>query len=75
MIPRAIWDMRCVVARRLAVPARQAAGCSTRTNFRPVRMSSSVIGRRHCCGMFRRSRSLGRTPSHLMSGVVRLLLS
>lgn len=46
-----------------------------RTRRLPVRISSSVMGRRHCWGMLKRSRSEGRTPSHLMSGVVRLLLS
>lgn len=46
-----------------------------RTSLLPVFISSSVMGRRHCSGMLNRSKSDGRTPSHLMSGVVRLLLS
>ena len=46
-----------------------------RTKRLPVLISSSVMGSRHCSGMLKRSRSDGRTPSHLMSGVVRLLLS
>lgn len=45
------------------------------TSFFPVLISSSDMGRRHCSGMLKRSRSDGRTPSHLMSGVVRLELS
>lgn len=45
------------------------------TSLLPVFISSSVMGRRHCSGMLNRSKSDGRTPSHLMSGVVRLLLS
>lgn len=45
------------------------------TSFLPVFISSSVILIRHCCGMLKRLRSDGRTPSHLMSGVVRLALS
>lgn len=45
------------------------------TSFLPVLISSSVIGRRHCWGMLNLSRSDGLTPSHLMSGVVRLELS
>ena len=49
--------------------------CGACTSFLPVLISSSVIGSRHCCGMLKRSRSLGRTPNHFMSGVVRLLLS
>ena len=31
------------------------------TSLRPVFKSSSVMGRRHCCGMLNRSRSEGRT--------------
>ena len=45
------------------------------TSLLPVFISSSVMGRRHCSGILNRSKSDGRTPSHLMSGVVRLLLS
>ena len=41
----------------------------------PVLTSCSDISRRHCAGMLYFSRSLGRTPSHLMSGVVRLIAS
>jgi hypothetical protein len=44
----------------------------TLTSFLPVFMSSSVMGSRHCWGMLKRSRSLGRTPSHLMSVGVRV---
>ena len=45
------------------------------TSLLPVFISSSVMGSRHCSGMLNRSRSEGLTPNHLMSGVVRLLLS
>jgi len=37
------------------------------TSFLPVLISSSVMASLHCWGMLKRSRSLGRTPSHLMS--------
>ena len=41
----------------------------------PVSISFADISSRHCSGMLNLSRSDGRTPSHLMSGVVRFALS
>ena len=44
-----------------------------RTSRLPVRISSSVMGSRHCCGMLKRSRSDGRTPSHWVHSSLKLL--
>lgn len=42
---------------------------SSNSSF-PVLISYSDMGRRHCAGILYLSKSDGRTPSHLMSGVV-----
>ena len=39
-----------------------------RTSLRPVRISSSVMGSRHCCGMLKRSKSDGRTCAEKGAG-------
>ena len=48
---------------------------SSSSSSLPVLRSCSDISSRHCCGIEYLSRSDGRTPSHLMSGVVRLIES